>query len=268
MNAKNELIEQPTLPTIESPAVMTPMDLMASAVAHGMGADELEKMLVLQERWEANKAQKAFSAALAGFQSAVPTITKNKTAEGKGQFQGYQYATFDHIMRTIKPYLETAGLSLRFTTELTGESIITSTCTVTHRDGHSETSRFAAPVDVQMRVNNTQKMGSANSYAKRYCLVNALNLSVGEQDDDGASAGELDSDRPLEEPPAEEKKKRPPQKPATPDQLTEIQELIKKGLLAGRTEVWVKNNAGRMTESHAISIIAEGKKNAMEADSK
>ena len=41
-----------------------------------------------------------------------------------------------------------------------------------------------------MRVNNTQKMGSANSYAKRYCLVNALNLSVSDEvDDDGAGAG-------------------------------------------------------------------------------
>lgn len=168
----------------EAPAMITPMDLMAQAIEKG-GADELEKLMLLQERYEANRAQKAFSAALAGFQAAVPPIHKNKQADR------YTFASFDEIMRIIKPYLATAGLSIRFTTETTGESVITATCTITHRDGHSEESHFAAPIDPQMRVNQTQKMGSANSYAKRYCLVNALNLSLSDEDDDGAGAGTM-----------------------------------------------------------------------------
>jgi hypothetical protein len=180
----NGLVEQTELPTIEPARAVTPMDLMDKAVQHGMGADELEKLLALQERYEASQAKKAFSAALAGFQAAVPTIQKNKQADR------YTYASFDEIMRTIKPFLSTAGLSVRFTTEMSGDDIITATCTVTHCAGHSESSHFAAPVDSQMRVNNTQKMGSANSYAKRYCLVNALNLSVSDDaDDDGGAAG-------------------------------------------------------------------------------
>jgi hypothetical protein len=257
-----ELQTQAELPTIAPAPEMTPMALMQQAVAHGVGADELGKLMALQERWEASKAQKAFSAALAGFQAVVPTITKNKTADR------YQYATFDHIMRTIKPYMETAGLALRFTTELTGESIITATCTVTHRDGHSETSAFAAPVDAQMRVNSTQKMGSANSYAKRYCLVNALNLSVGEQDDDGASASELESDRPKEAPPAEVKKKLPPQELANAAQLSEIKVLIKKKVMSPRRTSWVSKRMDTLTKTHAAQLIKEAKAEAANADTK
>jgi hypothetical protein len=162
---------------------MTPMDLMQKALENNVDPDQLGKLMDLQERYEAKQAQKAFSAALAGFQAVVPTIHKNATADR------YGYASFDHIMGTIKPLLATAGLSVRFSTEMTGDSVITVICTISHRDGHSETSQFSAPVDSQMRVNSTQKMASANSYACRYAIRNALNLSIGDFDDDGAGAG-------------------------------------------------------------------------------
>ncbi|MCK5495629.1 MAG: ERF family protein, partial [Hyphomicrobiaceae bacterium] len=38
----------------------------------------------------------------------------------------------------------------------------------------------------QLKINDSQKMGSANSYASRYNLINALGLTTGE-DDDGAA---------------------------------------------------------------------------------
>jgi len=184
--SKDVVSTQQNLPTIEPARPTTPMDLMQAAIQTGVDADQLGKLMDLQERYEAGRAARAFSAALAGFQAVCPIIHKNRQADR------YVYATFDEIMRTIKPHLATAGLSVRFSTEMTGEGVITAICTVSHRDGHSEISQFAAPVDTQMRVNNTQKMGSANSYAKRYALLNALNLSTSEQeDDDGAAAGTI-----------------------------------------------------------------------------
>lgn len=165
------------------PTAPTPMDLMSAMIEKGVDGDQLEKMLTLQERWQANEARVAFSRAMADFQASCPTILKSKKADR------YNYAPLDEIMRTIRPHLDRCGLSVRFSTKLTEQAVITAICTVTHRDGHSEVSEFAAVVDPHMKVNDTQKIGSANSYAKRYALMNALNLAASDEDDDGYSAG-------------------------------------------------------------------------------
>ena len=161
----------------------TPMDLMQSAIEKGVDPDQLEKLMALQERWQANEARRAFSHAMADFQARCPTIMKSKKADR------YTYAPLDTVLKTIRPHLGSAGLSVRFSTMMTESTVITAICTVSHRDGHSEVSEFAACVDDKMHVNETQKMGSANSYAKRYALMNALNLVASDEDDDGYSAG-------------------------------------------------------------------------------
>ena len=160
----------------------TPMQLLQAAVANNVDAGQLEKLLDLQERWEANQARKSFAAAMAQFQAHCPTLLKSKKADR------YSYAPLDEILRTIRPHLDATGLSVSFNTS-TKDAVITAFCTVTHRDGHSVTSEFSAPVDPAMKVNATQQAGSANSYARRYALCNALNLVASNEDDDGATAG-------------------------------------------------------------------------------
>ena len=46
----------------ESTAVVaiTPMQMIAQAVAQGADIDKLQKLMDLQERWEANEARKAY----------------------------------------------------------------------------------------------------------------------------------------------------------------------------------------------------------------
>lgn len=162
----------------------TPMEILASAMEKGIDADQLSKLMDLQERHEAKEAKREFENAMADFQAKCPTIAKSKRADR------YNYAPLDTVLRTIRPHMERCGLSVRFSTFMTGDSVITAVCTVSHRSGHSETSEFAATIDSQMKVNNTQKIGSANSYAKRYALMNALNLVGSDEDDDGYMAGE------------------------------------------------------------------------------
>jgi len=138
----------------------TPMQLLQAAVANNVDAAQLEKLMDLQERWEAGQARKAFAGAMATFQANCPTILKSKKADR------YNYAPLDEILRTIRPHLDAAGLSVVFNTSMK-DAVITAYCTVQHIDGHSVTSEFSAPVDPAMKVNETQRAGSANSYAKR-----------------------------------------------------------------------------------------------------
>lgn len=173
-------------------AAPNPLAMLASALEAGHDVEKLGALMDLAERYEANEARKAFAGALSQFQADCPDIIENRIASVHTDTADYtyRYADLDQIMRTIRPTLKACGLSVRFNTEISEDGKrIKSLCTVQHRDGHAEVSEFVAPVDERLKINDSQKMGSANSYASRYNLCNALGLTTGE-DDDGA-AGEL-----------------------------------------------------------------------------
>lgn len=166
-------------------APANPMQLLMVA---GTDADpvKLEKLMELQERWEAGEARKAYAQAIAKFQGEMPIVHKGrKETTGKYQFAGY-----DDIMRSAREHLASNGLSVSFSQEETDATILVR-CKVTHIGGHSETTPFTLPKDGPIKTRDgrnitseAQAQGSANSYAKRYCLCNALNIVVSDEDTD------------------------------------------------------------------------------------
>ena len=166
--------------------VATPMELLAEAVHKDMDPDKLEKLMTLQERWIANEAKRDYGAALAGFQADCPSIPCTREVTGARGFS-YKYAPLDAIQELIRPHLSEWGLSVTFSTKMHTDGYLTAFCRVLQISGHSEVSEFTCPVDKDMAVNDSQRQGSVNSYAKRYALGNALNLTFEREDDDGES---------------------------------------------------------------------------------
>lgn len=151
--------------------------------------DKVEKLLNLQERWEDRQAKKAHATAVVAFQADMPQIHKGRSVQGK-----YQYASYDDIMRVARPILQRHGLAVSFS-QSEEEKTITITCHITHRDGHGTETPLTIPKveKIQSRqgqdvTNSAQAMGSTLSYAKRYCLCNALDIVVTDEDDDGQAA--------------------------------------------------------------------------------
>jgi ERF superfamily len=170
-------------------AEINPLAMLATALEKGHDVEKLGKLMDLAERYEANQARKAFAAAMSQFQADCPPIVENKIAyvnTKDGGSYSYSYADLDAIMATIRPTLKATGLSVSFDTMISDDGTqITSLCHVMHAAGHKETTRFVCPVDQALRMNDSQKMGSANSYANRYNVLNAFALTAGE-DNDGA----------------------------------------------------------------------------------
>jgi len=84
-----------------------PLEAIMAAMANpDVDADKLGKLLDVQERWEANGARKAYTAAMVSFQTRAPVISKGDTANGK------PYARMDRIWREIRPLLTTCGLAV------------------------------------------------------------------------------------------------------------------------------------------------------------
>lgn len=167
--------------TIAPSAPITPMDMIDRAVSSGANVETLEKLLALQERWEANQGRKAFDHAIAAAKARLPAIVKNQTAN-RGNAGSYKYEDLAQIAAQIDPVLSEFGLSYRFRTE-TENNRIKVTCIVSHRDGYSEATSLESGADTSGAKNPIQAMGSAVTYLQRYTLKAALGLAAAKDDD-------------------------------------------------------------------------------------
>lgn len=165
----------------------TPATLIQIAVEKNVDIDKLEKLMQLQERWEANKARKEFFEALADFQYKCPVIKKTKMADfpsSKGGRVKYAFAPLDQIISQIREALKDSGLSYRWEfAELNKE--IQVTCLITHKSGHTEKTTFSGVSDNSGSKNEIQSDGSSLTYMRRYTLCGALGITSAEEDVDG-----------------------------------------------------------------------------------
>lgn len=174
-------------------AVQTnPSVLLHMAVQQGADLDRLERLMALQERWEANEARKAFHAAMAAFHSEPITIGKDKHVDytsKSGIRTQYDHATLGNIVKVVVPRLGMHDLSHSWEPARTEGGRVTVTCRVTHKQGHTESVTLDAPLDDSGGKNNIQALGSAITYLQRYTLIAILGLATEDQDDDGREAG-------------------------------------------------------------------------------
>lgn len=163
-------------------SIMTPMGMIQRALDSNASMEVIEKMMHLQERWEASQARKAFDSAVAEAKANIPVITKNASGHNK-----IRYANFAAIASTVDPILGPLGLSYRFRTSQSDKAISV-TCILSHKAGHFEETTLSGPSDTSGNKNAIQSIGSTLTYLQRYSLVQMLGLAAAE-DDDGNTAG-------------------------------------------------------------------------------
>ncbi|MEM9262869.1 MAG: ERF family protein, partial [Pseudomonadota bacterium] len=159
----------------------TPMALIEMAVSGGADPDKLEKLMALQERWEANNARKDFFTAMAGFQSDCPEIPKNGEVYNKQGKLVYRFAKLEDIIKTIREAEHRHGFRHRWDQGDLENGGVRVACEITHVAGHTEASTVTIPPTKGMNTNAAQDRGIIIKYGKRYSLLNAYGL---EPDDD------------------------------------------------------------------------------------
>ena len=167
---------------------VTPPELLRLAISSNADLDKLEKLMALQERWEANEARKAYHVAMAAFKASPPKIGKDKAV--KFGNTAYSHATLSNVTETIGAALSRHGLTASWATTQ-DESKITVTCRITHVLGHSESTALSSSPDSSGSKNQIQAIGSAITYLERYTLLALTGLATHEQDDDGVGATEF-----------------------------------------------------------------------------
>lgn len=199
MNEAQDIIEHDQPETMPAPRQQTqiaqaptPAHMLATAVEQGADLEKLEKLMALQERWEANEARKAFDAAMSAFKADPPVLFKNRHVKFKtrdGDVTEYDHASLDHITTECGKKMAPHGLGFRWDIEQLEGGRVRVTCIVTHAQGHSIKVPLEGSPDQSGKKNAIQQTGSTITYLQRYTLLSAVGLAAKGQDDDGRGAG-------------------------------------------------------------------------------
>jgi len=162
------------------------------AIRSNAPVDQLEKLLMLQERHDANQARKAYHVAMAAFKLNPPRIDKDRKvgySTSKGNV-GYSHASLYNVTNKINAELSKHGLSASWIPKQENGAI-SITCKITHEKGHSEEAALTAPADDSGSKNKIQAIGSTKSYLERYTLLALTGLATFD-DDDGQASGKAE----------------------------------------------------------------------------
>lgn len=185
MTAVATIEREPVPATVQE---MNPRSLLALAVQQNADLDKLERLMALQERWEANEARKAFNAAFAEFKSEAVKIIK-RTEVKDGPLKGKFHANLVDVVDATTPGLSKHGLTISWRLTKDDPAWMEITCTLRHVGGHSESVSMGAAPDTGPGRNAIQARGSAKSYLERYTATAILGLAAQDADNDGNGGG-------------------------------------------------------------------------------
>lgn len=152
----------------------------------------LEKLIQLQNDAEDRQAKRSFNFNLSEMLSEIPVIAKT----GVNTFNHTRFAKLEDIVEITRPILHKYGFSVTYkqSQEMIPNAktepnsifcMMTVTCVLKHRDGHEESNEIMLPVATIKGQTPIQAMGMGSTYGRRYTLMQALNIAVAEDDQDG-----------------------------------------------------------------------------------
>jgi hypothetical protein len=135
----------------------------------------------------------SLAAALAAVQRKLPDVRKAETAHvrsDKGNYS-YRYATLPDITKAVLPLLGENGLAWITRPTLVDDRFVL-VYELLHISGEKVSGEYPLPTG-----GSPQALGSAITYARRYCLCAVTGVAA-DDDDDGAAATEHHNARPAE----------------------------------------------------------------------
>lgn len=204
MNATSEGIELKVIDkrmTETAPTVQPEGNaVILAAMGKNYTPEQVEKMLELQMKWEANEARKAHFDAVAAFKAEAPPVKKDKFNKGSGSW----YTSLGMLLSTYNPYLGKHGLSVSFAPPKQTDTTMTVECRLAHKMGHVESISMTGPIDDapvskssgKRSRNPLQDVKSTFTYLRSITCEAILGVAGTEAtlDDDGNAAGDTETD--------------------------------------------------------------------------
>jgi hypothetical protein len=172
-----------------APVVASALEMLRLSPPETVAA-AMDKILAVQERYEAGEARKAFAAAIVAAKRDLPAVIGY---DAQNKFAGYRYSTLAAIVDAITKALSRNDLSVSWNVSSTVNSV-TVACKLTHSAGHVEVGDpMTTPVENTTSAAGKEKktpaqaIMSAATTLKRVTVMSMLGLSSGEEtsDEDG-----------------------------------------------------------------------------------
>lgn len=170
--------------------VASPLSMIERAIERGATPEVIEKLLSLQERFEANQARKEFETAMAKAKAKFRPIIKRH----EGYQNRYKYEKLQDVANAIDDALTEYGFGYDWDTQTDPDGKVSVTCYIRHEAGHVRIGARLAeyPKDVadpKANMNGAQRLAATVTYLQRATLKATLGLAVGD-DTDGRVEGE------------------------------------------------------------------------------
>lgn len=187
-NQESQLVipaAESALATRSEPTVADMLGAVIQAGITDQNVGVLERLVALKERQEQRGAEREFAVAFNALQAEMPPIGADSVVPGKVEGSvKYRFAAYEDIMHIVRPLLVKHGFSVAFNADFK-EARIHMTCRLLHIGGHhKDTTSMVRVGSGPYGASETQADGAAQTYAKRYALCSALNITI-EHDTDG-----------------------------------------------------------------------------------
>lgn len=167
-----------------------PMRALMAMVERGGDPDTIGKFMDLAERWEANRAKRAFAEAMTAVQTEMPIVVKDRLNSSTNS----RFAAIETIQAAARQVWLKHGFSVTFSDgESSKPDWIRVTAVVRHDGGHSETFYRDGPMDnVGMKGAPTKTalhgVQSTATYLQRRLTCSIFGIVVADEDLDGNAA--------------------------------------------------------------------------------
>lgn len=169
--------------------------IVAAARDASVDVEKLERLVAMKERLDAKDAERAFNIAMTAAQQEIrPVATDSTNPQTRSD-----YASYPALDKAIRPIYTKHGFSLSFDTGDSAPDMVRVLCYVAHIAGHTRTYKADMPADGKGAkgadvMTRTHATGAAFSYSQRYLLKLIFNVSIGDDDDGNAAAGDTISE--------------------------------------------------------------------------
>lgn len=164
--------------------------ILHAATDPNIDAVKMETMANLAVKLQDRERETEFNMAVNAAIQQMPVITRDgiiqiPAKDGRPARTQGRFARFEDIYRVVRPILEAHQLAIRFDVGDSAQGV-TVRPILSHANGHTERGEaMRLPHDQSGSKNNTQAVGSATAYGKRYTMCAMLNIVTEGADNDG-----------------------------------------------------------------------------------
>ncbi len=160
-----------------------PMDRLLNAiVSNSISPENATAAYSLYRSMLEDRAKQTFAESFADLQIALPVIVAKQVIPNKDGTVRSTFASFKDIVDGITPCLREHGFMMRFDSETTDKTI-TAVCVLTHKSGHTVTSKFGVHISSIPAASAAQADTGALTTAKRGAMCNMFGIAVSHDDD-------------------------------------------------------------------------------------